>query len=53
VGITYAIWAGLGTMLVSIAGMLFFKEPMTWLKAISIGLIILGVIGLNSQSGTH
>ena len=52
-GLTYAIWAGLGTMLVAIVSAIFFKEPMTWVKAISIGLIILGVIGLNSQGGTH
>ncbi len=46
VGLAYAIWAGLGTALIAIVGVLLFKEPMTWLKAGSLLLIIVGVIGL-------
>jgi len=47
VGMTYAIWAGLGTALIAVIGVLYFKEPMSALKAVSILLIIAGVIGLN------
>ncbi|MES0372019.1 MAG: multidrug efflux SMR transporter [Mariprofundaceae bacterium] len=47
VGMTYAIWAGIGTALIAIIGVFFFKEPMNLLKAASILLIIAGVIGLN------
>ncbi len=47
VSIAYAIWSGLGTALVTVVGILWFKEPATGIKIISIGLIILGVIGLN------
>lgn len=47
VGITYAIWAGVGTAIIAIIGVLWFKEPMTALKAASILLIITGVVGLN------
>jgi small multidrug resistance pump len=43
----YAIWAGLGIMLVSAVGMLFFKEPVNWLKIVAIGVIICGVVTLN------
>jgi small multidrug resistance pump len=47
VGMTYAIWAGLGTALIAVIGVLWFKEPMSVLKAVSILLIIAGVVGLN------
>ena len=47
VGVTYAIWAGVGTAIIAMIGVLWFKEPMTALKALSILLIIAGVVGLN------
>jgi len=43
----YAIWAGLGIAIVSIIGMLYFQESVTSLKITSIGLIAIGVVGLN------
>lgn len=45
--IAYAVWSGLGTALIALVGILWFKEPMTALKIVSIGLIIFGVLGLN------
>ncbi len=47
VGTAYAIWAGVGIALVSVASMLIFKETMTALKVFSIALIVIGVFGLN------
>jgi small multidrug resistance pump len=46
VSVAYAVWAGAGTAIISIVGILYFKEPISILKAISIFLIIAGVIGL-------
>jgi len=46
VSIAYAIWASAGTALIAIIGMLFFKEPFSMIKMISISLIILGILGL-------
>ena len=46
VSLVYAIWAGLGTALIAAIGVVYFNEPLTALKAISIGLIIAGVVGL-------
>jgi small multidrug resistance pump len=48
--ITYAIWSGVGTFLIAIIGLFWFKEPLTVLKVISMLLIIAGVIGLNWNS---
>ncbi|HMA87039.1 MAG TPA: multidrug efflux SMR transporter, partial [Desulfosalsimonadaceae bacterium] len=39
VSIAYAIWAGLGTALITVIGLVYFKEPATLIKLISIGLI--------------
>jgi small multidrug resistance pump len=47
VGIAYAVWAGLGTAAVAVIGFLWLGEPMTWLKAVSLLLIVVGVVGLN------
>lgn len=46
VSLVYAIWAGLGTALIAAIGVVYFHEPLTALKLVSIGLIIAGVVGL-------
>jgi small multidrug resistance pump len=43
----YAIWAGLGILLVSLLGMIVFKESVSTLKVISIVIIVVGVVMLN------
>lgn len=46
IGAAYAIWSGLGTVLVTCVGILWFKEPVNLIKIGAIVLIILGVMGL-------
>ncbi|HXI91104.1 MAG TPA: multidrug efflux SMR transporter [Blastocatellia bacterium] len=53
VSVAYAIWSGVGTALIASIGVLWFKEPATAMKLISLGLIIMGVVGLNLTGGTH
>ncbi len=48
VGNAYAIWASAGTALIAIIGIIFFKESVSPAKIISISLIILGIIGLET-----
>ncbi len=45
--VAYAIWAGAGTALLALIGITHFKEPLTLIKIVSLGLIIIGVVGLN------
>ena len=45
-GVVYAIWAGLGTALIAVIGIVWFQESVTLLKIISIVFIVLGVVGL-------
>ena len=46
VSIAYAIWASLGIVLIAIIGMVFYKEPVSVAKIISISLIVAGIFGL-------
>jgi len=48
--VVYAVWSGVGTVLTSVVGYLYFKEPATALKMASAGLIVIGVFGLHAAS---
>ena len=47
VSIAYAVWSGLGTALIAAIGMIWFREPVSTIRLLSICLIIIGIIGLN------
>jgi small multidrug resistance pump len=47
VSLAYAVWSGMGTALIATIGILWFREPMTAIKLVSLALIIIGVVGLN------
>ncbi len=53
IGTGYAIWAGCGVAMIAIIGMIYFKEPVTALKLISLGLVLTGIVGLNIATGGH
>ncbi len=46
VSVAYPVWTGSAIALVAVMGMVYFKEPSSELKVISITLISFGVIGL-------
>lgn len=46
VSVAYAVWCGIGMMLIAVGGVMFFKEPVTPLKTFSLVLIVAGVVGL-------
>jgi small multidrug resistance pump len=50
VSVAYAVWAGVGTALVAVIGVVYFREELTALKLISLLFIIVGVVGLNLSS---
>lgn len=47
VGIAYAIWAGAGIALVTLAGLFLFEQKLSAVQLLCIGLIFVGAIGLN------
>lgn len=55
VGIAYAIWSGLGIVLISAVGTLWFKQPLDLPAVIGLGLIVAGVavVNLFSKSVSH
>ena len=52
IGLTYAVWAAVGTALIAAIGIFAFGEPATTMKLLSLALIIAGTIGLN-VAGSH
>jgi small multidrug resistance pump len=46
ISVTYAIWAGLGTAFTAAIGIIWFNEPVTIIKIVSVLFIIIGIIGL-------
>jgi len=44
--IAYAIWAGVGMALIVLVGVVWFKEPMSALKLVFLGMIAVGTVGL-------
>lgn len=46
VSVVYAIWSGVGTVLAMIMGVFLFEEPISLRKAFFLGLIIIGIAGI-------
>ncbi len=55
VGVAYAIWAGLGIVLISLVGWLVFQQKLDPAGMLGMSLIIAGVVVLNvfSKSSLH
>ena len=53
VGVAYAIWSGLGTAIVALIGILIFGEPLSAARLMSLGFIIVGIVGLQLTDGVH
>jgi small multidrug resistance pump len=47
VGIVYAIWSGVGIVLISLVGWLVFGQTLSWAAVLGMALITAGVIILN------
>ena len=51
--LAYAVWSGLGIAFIASVGVLWFREPLTAVKVVSLGLIVVGVAGLNLGGQAH
>jgi len=47
VSIAYAIWSGMGMIIITLIGFMYFNESVSLLKIVAIALIIIGVVTLN------
>lgn len=52
-GLSYAVWTGMGAAGAVLAGIILFKEPTSLLHMVFLGMIIAGIIGLNFVSPSH
>jgi len=53
VSVAYAVWSGLGTILITAVGVFWFRESLTPIRIGAIGMIIVGVVVLNLSAGAH
>lgn len=51
-GITYAIWSGVGVAAVTLIGWMLYGQKLDWAALVGIGLIVAGVLVLNLWSST-
>ena len=53
VSVAYAVWSGVGTALIALIGIVYFREPISATKVAGLALIIAGVVALNLSGGAH
>jgi len=51
-GVAYAIWSGVGIVLISVVGWLAFKQSLDLPAILGMGLIVAGVVVINVFSST-
>lgn len=51
--IAYALWAGIGTALTALIGILYWKEQLNIYNGLGIVTIIIGVVLLNIKGAAH
>jgi small multidrug resistance pump len=52
IGITYAIWSGLGIVLIAAVGFVYYRQALDLPAIIGMGLIVSGVVVINVFSNT-
>jgi small multidrug resistance pump len=53
VGIAYGVWSACGVALVAVIARFLFAEPLTWVMALGIALIIGGVLTIEMIGAAH
>lgn len=46
VGTAYAVWTGIGAVGTFVIGILMFRDPVSVMRIVSVGLIVTGIVGL-------
>ncbi|KUH93240.1 SMR family transporter [Mycobacterium sp. IS-3022] len=53
VGIAYGVWTACGVALVALIARVLFAEPLTWVMAAGIALIVAGVLTIELAGAAH
>lgn len=48
--IAYGIWSGLGMSIVTLLGVLIYKESFNWRMALGLGLVMLGLVVMSAPA---
>lgn len=51
IGTAYAIWTGIGAIGTLVAGIILYREPVTWMRMLFIALIVIGIVGIKLTGG--
>ena len=51
-GVAYAVWSGVGIVLISLVGWLVFRQNLDAPALVGLGLIVAGVVVINGFSNT-
>ena len=51
VSVAYSVWVSIGTAMVTIVGWLFYKDPIDKQTIAFLGMIVVGVVGLDLIAG--
>ncbi|MEM8849522.1 MAG: multidrug efflux SMR transporter [Pseudomonadota bacterium] len=52
IGVAYAVWSGVGVATVTMLGLVLFGQRLDGAAIVGIGLIVAGVVVLNTMSGS-
>ena len=52
VGIVYAIWSGLGIVLIALIGLVIFGQRLDWPAILGLAMIVAGILVIHLFSGT-
>ncbi len=47
VGLAYALWSGIGIVLISVIGWWFFHQRLDWMTVSGMALIVMGIVVIN------
>jgi len=53
VGVTYAIWSGVGIVGAAVGGLIFFDQQLSKMTILGMAIIIAGVVVMNLGGATH
>ena len=51
VSIAYSVWVSIGTVMTTLVGWLFYKDPLDRYTILFVLMILVGVVGLNMYTG--
>ena len=52
-GVAYAVWAGIGTIVTLVMGVVLYRDPVSPARVFFAVLLVAGIVGLHMTTGGH